>query len=246
MDSANLFLLILPLVAYLYAAVGHGGASGYLALMALLGFAVNDMKVIALILNLFVAGIGFYLFWKKGYFNTKLFVAFAIGSIPAAFAGGKLGVDAFWYKKVLAFLLLFAILRMLNVFGNEKTEIKTVQFVPAIIIGAVIGFFSGMIGIGGGIILSPVILLLGWGKMKETAAVSALFIFVNSAAGLFGTWLNDIHLEINNVMLFTCIILAIVGGSAGAWWGSRYENLQHLKYVLAFVLLLAVVKLVVV
>lgn len=244
MDSAFLFLMVLPFVSFLYSSVGHGGASGYLALMALFGFAINDMKVIALILNLFVAGIGFYLFWKRGFFNLKLFTAFAIGSIPAAFAGGKIGVDPYWYKKILAFLLLFAIFRMLNVFGKEKVEIKEVKFFPAILLGSLIGFFSGMIGIGGGIILSPVILILGWGRMKETAAVSALFIFVNSGAGLFGTWLNGINLEIDQWVLMSCVLLAVLGGITGAWWGSKIKDLKYLKYVLVFVLLTAVVKLV--
>ncbi len=239
-----IFLIILPIVAFLYAAVGHGGASGYLALMAIFSFATQDMKVIALMLNLFVAGISFYLFWKKGFFNKNLFIPFALGSIPAAFLGGKLGVDAFWFKKILAILLLFAIFKMLNVFGKEKTAIKPVQFFPALIIGASIGFFSGMIGIGGGIILSPVILLLGWGKMKETAAVSALFIFVNSAAGLIGTAMNGITLEVSQMTVVGCIAIAIIGGFAGAYWGSGLKNLKQLKYVLAFVLMIAVVKLI--
>lgn len=241
-----IFLMILPIVAFLYAAVGHGGASGYLALMAIFGFATQDMKVIALLLNLFVAGVSFYFFWKKGFFNKQLFFPFALGSIPTAFFGGKMDVDAFWFKKILAVLLLFAILRILHVFGKEKTAIKPVQFLPALLIGAGIGFFSGMIGIGGGIILSPVILLLGWGRMKETAAVSALFIFVNSGAGLIGTALNGISLEVSQFAVFSFIAVALIGGFAGAYWGSGLKSLKQLKFVLAFVLLIAVVKLVLV
>ena len=181
-----LFLLTLPIVAFLYASVGHGGASGYLALMALFSFAPETMKPTALLLNLFVAAIAFYHYYKAGHFNKKLFLSFAVASIPLAFLGGMMEVNATIYKKVLDVLLIFAILKMLNVFGKESTLIKDIKLWQGLIVGGVIGFFSGLIGIGGGIILTPVILLLHWGKMKEAAAVSALFIWVNSAAGLVG------------------------------------------------------------
>jgi len=161
------FLLILPIVSFLYSSVGHGGASGYLALMALFSFAPESMKPTALLLNIFVAGISFYYYYKAGHFNKKLFLAFAITSIPLAFLGGTLEIEASIYKKVLALLLIFAILKMLNVFGKETQVVKTVKLWQGTLIGGIIGFFSGLIGIGGGIILTPVILLLHWGKMKE-------------------------------------------------------------------------------
>ncbi len=185
-EHLYLFLFLLPIVAFLYASVGHGGASGYLALMALFSFAPETMKPTALLLNLFVASISFYYYYKEGHFNKKLFLSFAITSIPFAFLGGIIEVDASLYKKILAVLLVFAILKMLNVFGTKSTSIKKVKLWQGLTLGAIIGFFSGLIGIGGGIILTPIILLLHWGNMKEAAAVSALFIFVNSAAGLVG------------------------------------------------------------
>src|SRR5210317_1804366 len=124
LENIWLFLLILPIVSFLYASVGHGGASGYLALMGLFSFAPETMKPTALLLNLFVAGIAFYHYYKAGYFNIKLFLSFAVVSIPLAFLGGLIEVDALIYKKILGILLIFAILKMLNIFGKESSYIK--------------------------------------------------------------------------------------------------------------------------
>lgn len=245
MEMLILFFCILPIVAFLYASVGHGGASGYLALMILFNFAIEDMKIIAFILNIFVAGFGFYFFWKKGFFKPRLFLAFAIGSIPAAFVGGMMPINPFWYKKILAVFLVFAILRLLNVFGKEPQKTLDIRWLPAILIGGIIGFTSGMISIGGGIILSPIILLLGWGNMKETAAVSALFIFVNSIFGLLGLIIKGITITIDPLLIILCIAIAVLGGVAGAYWGSSNKNSKELKWVLALVLCIAVFKLVV-
>ena len=126
-ENIWLFLGILPIIAFLYASVGHGGASGYLALMALFSFAPETMKPTALLLNIFVAGIAFYHYYKAGYFNKKLFLSFAMTSIPFAFLGGMIEVDASLYKKILAVLLIFAILKMLHVFGKESTTTKKVK-----------------------------------------------------------------------------------------------------------------------
>ena len=235
-----LFLICLPIIAFLYASVGHGGASGYLALMALFSFAPETMKPTALILNLFVAGIAFYHYYKAGYFNRKLFLAFAITSVPLAFLGGMIEVEASIYKKVLAILLIFAILKMLNVFGKESTFLKEVKFWQGLIIGSIIGFFSGLIGIGGGIILTPIILLLHWGKMKEAAAVSALFIWVNSASGLLGQLTSGVTISSQSILL---VAIAFVGGFIGSYYGSKKFDNKLLRYMLAFVLIIASAKL---
>ncbi|TXE15004.1 sulfite exporter TauE/SafE family protein [Seonamhaeicola algicola] len=239
-ENIYLFLLILPTVSFLYASVGHGGASGYLALMALFSFAPETMKPTALLLNLFVAGISFYYYYKEGFFNKKLFTSFAVASIPLAFLGGTIEVDASVYKKILAVLLIFAILKMLNVFGKEGNTIKPVKLWQALVFGGIIGFFSGLIGIGGGIILSPVILLLHWGKMKEAAAVSALFIWVNSASGLIGQISSGIILEKD---AFILVAIALIGGFLGGYYGSKKLNNNSLRYILAFVLIIACAKL---
>ncbi len=235
-----LFLAILPIVAFLYASVGHGGASGYLALMALFSFTPETMKPTALLLNLFVAGIAFYHYYRAGHFNKKLFLSFAIASIPLAFLGGMIAVDASIYKKILGILLIFAILKMLNVFGKESVSIKNVKIWQGLIVGGIIGFFSGLIGIGGGIILTPVILLLHWGKMKEAAAVSALFIWVNSASGLVGQFTSGATISSQS---FVLVAIALIGGFFGSYYGSKKFNNKLLRYLLAFVLAIASLKL---
>lgn len=240
-DYIYIFLLVLPVIAFLYSSVGHGGASGYLALMALFSFPPETMKPTALLLNLFVAGISFYYYFKEGFFNKKLFLSCAVSSIPLAFLGGTLEINASLYKKILAVLLVFAILKMLNVFGKEKEQIKELKIWQGVIIGGVIGFFSGLIGIGGGIILTPIILLMNWGRMKEAAAVSALFIWVNSASGLLGQLSSGVVLEKESFLL---VFIALIGGALGGYYGSRKLNNSILRYVLAFVLFIACVKLV--
>lgn len=240
-ENMWLFLSLLPIIAFLYASVGHGGASGYLALMALFSIAPEVMKPTALVLNLFVAGIAFYHYYKAGHFNMKLFIPFAITSIPLAFIGGMIEVDASLYKKILGVLLIFAILKMLNVFGKENAAIKELKTWQGLVVGGIIGFFSGLIGIGGGIILTPLILLLHWGKMKEAAAVSALFIWVNSASGLFGQLTSGVSLGSETIVL---VAIAFAGGFFGSYFGSRKLNNNLLRYILAFVLIIASVKLI--
>lgn len=231
---------LLPLVAFLYASVGHGGASGYLALMALFSMAPETMKPTALLLNLFVAGIAFYHYYKAGYFDKKLFLTFAVTSIPFAFLGGMFDIDASLYKKILGVLLIFAILKMLPFFDREADQKKEVKLIPGLLIGAVIGFFSGLIGIGGGIILTPLILLLHWGNMKEAAAVSALFIWVNSASGLTGQILNGTDLSSQSLIM---VLMAVIGGFFGSYFGSKRFNHHSLRYLLAIVLSIASFKL---
>src|SRR5688572_21576280 len=181
-----LFYVLLPLVAFLYASVGHGGASGYLALMAIFAFVPDFMRPAALLLNVAVSLIAFIQYYRQGHFDWRLFWPFAIASIPAAFLGGLIDVEEDVYKKVLGVLLILSVIRLLDFRIRPQKEKAYPPVVVALGIGAAIGFLSGLIGIGGGIILSPIILLLHWADMKKTAAVSALFIFVNSIAGLAG------------------------------------------------------------
>ena len=235
-----IFICILPVIAFLYSSVGHGGASGYLALMALFSFAPGIMKPTALLLNIFVAGIAFFHYYKAGYFNKKLFLSFALTSIPFAFLGGMLDIEASIYKKILAVLLIFAILKMLDVFGKESKTIKDIKIWQGLIVGGVIGFFSGLIGIGGGIILTPVILLLHWGNMKAAAAVSALFIWVNSVSALLGQVSSGIAITSDTFILAA---IAFVGGFIGSYYGSKKINNLRLRYLLAVVLIIASVKL---
>ncbi|MGJ5643360.1 sulfite exporter TauE/SafE family protein [Formosa sp. S-31] len=234
------FSLILVGISFLYASVGHGGASGYLALMALFSFPVAVIKPTALLLNIFVSGVAFWYFKKNQHFNWKLFYPFALSSIPAAFLGGYISINTTLYKQILGIFLAIAVLRILGVFGKEKSEKRQVNLPLALLIGFGIGLFSGMIGIGGGIILSPIILLLAWGNTKESAAVSALFIFVNSISGMIGFLLNR---ETFPSEAFYLVPFALIGGTVGAIYGSqKFSNLK-LTYVLSVVLILASFKL---
>lgn len=236
-----LFLILIAVMAFMYASVGHGGASGYLAVLAVFAVQPSMMKSSALILNVFVSLIAFIQYYRGGYFKWKLFLPFAIASIPASYLGASIPLSADIYKKILGLCLVFPILRLAGLIGKESEETKDFKWIYALMIGAVIGFFSGMIGIGGGIILSPVILLLHWGKMKETAAASALFILVNSISGLMALINNGITI---NPEIYPWLAAAVVGGFAGAYLGSKKFDNKILKYILAAVLLVASVKLI--
>ncbi len=233
-------LLLLPIVAFLYATVGHGGASGYLALMSFFAFPITFMKPTALVLNILVSGISFYFYYRENNFKWNLFYPFAVTSIPFSFLGGFLTVDAKIYKIMLGFFLLIAVFRLLGFLGKEKGVLKEINIKQALIIGATIGFLSGLIGIGGGIVLSPVLLLLGWANLKQTAAVSALFIFVNSISGIFGFLSKGGEIPTSSPLL---IGIVLIGGLFGAYYGSKKFNNIVLRNVLAFVLGIAIIKL---
>lgn len=240
LDFPIIFYFLLPIIALLYATVGHGGASGYLALMALFNAEIALMRPTALLLNVFVAGIAFVFYWRQGFFKWKLFYPFALASVPAAFIGGYLDVNPFFYKKFLGVLLLISVVRLLGWYGKEKDRIRVAGFGTSFFIGLLIGLFSGLIGIGGGIILSPLILLLHWANMKETAAVSALFIWINSLAGLTGMMTHGWVLSVDMIIL---VGIALTGGSVGAYLGSSKWDNDFLKKTLAFVLIIASIKL---
>ncbi len=235
-----LLLLLLPVVAFLYASVGHGGASGYLALMSVFAFPMTFMKPTALVLNVLVAGVSFYFYYREKKFKWDLFYPFAITSIPFSFLGGYLTISTYYYKIILATALVFAVLRLVGVFGKEKEKLASINIPAALTIGAIIGFLSGLIGIGGGIVLSPVLLLLGWANMKQTAAISALFILVNSIAGISGFLIQGGVLPSASLVL---IGVVFSGGFLGAYYGAKKFNSLVLRNVLAVVLGIAIFKL---
>jgi len=240
-DSNILFYVLLLAIAFLYAAVGHGGASGYLALMVFFSFAPESMRPTALLLNIFVSLIAFSQYFLKGYFQWKLFWPFALASIPAAFLGGLIAIEPGLYKRILGILLLIPIIKLASTKIKSEYSIQPLNIYAALLIGAAIGFFSGLIGIGGGIILSPIILLMNWADMKHTAAASALFIFVNSIAGLAGIFSINFHF---NSEMFIMVLIALTGGLAGSYFGAnKFENVL-LKRILATVLLIASIKLI--
>lgn len=236
------FGVLLAVVAFLYSSVGHGGASGYLALMAIFVFPISVMKPSALLLNLFVSGISFFFYYKKDFFKFKLFYPFAITSVPAAFIGGMIPLENSFYKILLGIVLILAALRLFGLFNSKEKESSKINIPIAMGIGFGIGLLSGMLGIGGGVILSPILLLLGWATLKETAAISSLFIFVNSVAGLSGYFMGEKTFPTES---FYLVPIAVFGGMLGAYYGSGYFSNKVLKYVLATVILLASVKLIV-
>ena len=239
MQSEIFFILAMCLVAYLYSSVGHGGASGYLGLMALFGIDVVLMKPSALILNLFVSSIAFISYYKAGHFRLRLLIPFAITSIPGAFLGASLEIPPEVYKKILGVALFIAAMRIL-IRPNDDAEGRKVSIPLALVSGALIGVFSGIIGIGGGIILSPLLLLTRWAKMKETAAVSAAFIFLNSLSGLSG------HLSAGmevSPKIFLWVVVVVVGGVLGSWTGGFRLSVKQLRYAITLVLFIACMKL---
>jgi hypothetical protein len=238
--SLMLFYILLFLIAFLYASVGHGGASGYLALMALFSISPGVMKPTALLLNLFVSMVSFLQFYRGKYFLWRIFLPLVLLSIPMAFLGGLIAIDDPVYKKILGLFLLIPIARFLFFKNTDPKDMKPANLYLSLLIGGAVGFLSGMIGIGGGIILSPILLLLKWTNQKQTAAISALFIFVNSVAGLAGQFTKGIHFSGNMVGY---VLVAFAGGLCGAWLGSIKFPQTVLKNVLACVLMVAAWKL---
>jgi len=236
--------LLVPfaLIAALYAAVGHGGASGYLAVMALAGVAPAVMKPTALALNLVVSLLGAVWFFRAGHFAWRLFWPFAAVSVPFAFLGGRLDVPPGVFRGLVAAALVFAALRLLLP-APATTELRRPPVAFVVLAGAAIGLLSGLIGVGGGIFLTPLLLLLRWAEPKTAAAVSAPFIFVNSAAGLAGHVASLRNLPAAWPWL---ALAAVAGGMIGARWGSRVAPAVRLRPALALVLTLAAVKLVIV
>ena len=187
MDTIHLILLFLAvgLIAFLYSSVGHAGASGYIATMTLFGLAPTVIRPTALVLNILVASIGTFQFWRAGYFSWKLFWPFALLSIPAAYVGGYLQPSASVLRVLIGAVLLFSAARL--VFRRSDPPQTVAPSRPvAISTGAGLGFLSGLTGTGGGIFLTPLLLFCEWAHIRQAAAVSALFIWVNSIAGLVG------------------------------------------------------------
>ncbi|MEQ1922045.1 MAG: sulfite exporter TauE/SafE family protein [Pyrinomonadaceae bacterium] len=237
-----LIILAIFAVAVMYSSVGHGGASGYLAVMAFIAVAPEVTRPTALVLNLFVASIGTYQFWRAGYFSWKIFWPFALTSIPFAFIGGMIHLPTHIYKTVLGVVLMLAAIRLAVKLRNDD-EVKDPPILACLVIGAVIGLLSGMVGVGGGIFLTPILLLMHWAETRVAAGVSVLFILVNSIAGLAGNY-KQVSVLPPDVWIW--IAAAVVGGLIGSTLGSKRFDSITLRRVLAVVLLFAGVKLILV
>jgi uncharacterized protein len=242
MMSELLLAGLILIAAVLYSSVGHGGASGYLAAMALFGMAPAVMKPTALVLNIIVAAIASFKFIRAGCFDKSLFWRFAIGSIPCAFVGGSIAIPTQIYKPIVGLVLLYAAGRLGFANGSSQTpEGRDIPNWLSVGLGMVIGLLSGLTGVGGGIFLSPLLLLNGWATIKQSAGVSALFILVNSIAGLLG-YLTKFPTLPSSLWLWS--IAAAVGGWLGAEYGSQRIGNRSLQRLLAVVLVIAGVKLI--
>jgi hypothetical protein len=226
-------------IAFLYSSVGHAGASGYIAVMTLFGLAPAQIKPTALALNILVACLSTWQFWRAGYFSWKLFWPFALLSIPFAFVGGYLALPARAFRILVGLVLLFSAARFLLA-GDAEREPREPARPVALGLGAGLGLLSGFTGTGGGIFLTPLVILMGWARTKTASAVSALFILVNSLAGLLGHWSAA-----KGVPPFagTLAAAALAGGAAGSYLGSRRFAPATIKRLLAVVLTIAGLKL---
>ena len=240
LEHADMLLAVILLSALLYSSVGHGGASGYLAMMALVGLAPDVMRPAALALNVLVASIGTVKFHRVGAFSWPVFWPLALASIPCAWLGGWLELPAYWYKPVVGLVLLYAAWRSFDSASARTVDaIRPVAIPVLLLVGAALGFLSGLVGVGGGIFLSPLLLLLRWAEPRTVSGISATFILANSIAGLSGVMMNDPVLP---AALPVWGVAAVVGGWVGAEYGSRKLTSPAIRRVLAVVLAIAGIK----
>jgi uncharacterized protein len=233
--------ILFALGAALYSSVGHGGASAYIAAMALFSVAPETIKPTALALNLLVAGFGAWRYWRRGLTNGRLVFAFALTATPAAFIGGGIHLPAIYYKPLVGMLLWFAAARLL--WQPKALAYRAVQAPPLWITlpaGAVLGLLAGLTGTGGGIFLSPLIILMAWEEPRHTSGVVSAFIFLNSAAGLAGNIASVGHLP-QELPLFVLSVAA--GAVVGTWLGVERLPRPWLLRTLGLVLTIAGAKL---
>ena len=245
MDQALIITLVIAamifVVALLYSTVGHAGASGYLAAMALFSLAPAVMKPTALVLNILVAIIGTVRFYRAGFFSWRTFWPFAAASIPASYIGGALSLPVPVYKSIVGVVLLYSAVRLFfSAAKADQRETSQVPIVIALLLGAGLGLLSGLTGVGGGIFLSPILLLMGWAKTRETSGVAVTFILVNSIAGLLG--------HVSSVTFIPREIIywapaAVIGGWIGTALGTRVLPVAQIRRWLSVVLVLAGLKL---
>ncbi len=233
----SLLISLIFLSALLYSSVGHGGASAYLASMALIGVAPETMRPAALVLNVAVASIALYKFYRVGAFSSRLFLPLAIAAMPMAFLGGLVSLPNHIYKPVIGVVLLYAawmVFRRAN--QAYQVNLNLPQTPVLLVVGGVLGLLSGLTGVGGGIFLSPLLLFFRWAEMRVISGVSAAFILVNSLSGLAGVMTKNPALP---TTLPYWVLAAVVGGYIGAEYGSKRLAVPAIRRALAVVLLIA-------
>jgi uncharacterized membrane protein YfcA len=232
--------------AILSSSVGHGGASGYLASMGLVGVAPAIMRPTALVMNIAVASISLYKFSRANGFRWRLFLPFAVTSVPMAFIGGRIHLPVAWFGVLVGAVLLYSAVRLFTETMTSKVRAREVTGPPpvplALVVGAGIGLLSGLTGVGGGIFLSPLLVLAGWATVRDSAAPTAAFILINSIAGLLGLLTRQPTLP---DALPYWVLAVIAGGLIGASFGARRLDNRAMRRALAAVLLIAGAKMVV-
>jgi uncharacterized protein len=240
--SPELMLLLFAVfvIAALYSSVGHAGASGYIAVMSLLSMSPLMIKPTALSLNILVASITTWQFYRAGHFSWALFWPFAILAVPMAFVGGHLDLPTHVFKIVLGLVLIFSASRLL-INAKQTIVLKDVPRAQAMVAGGGIGLLSGLTGTGGGIFLTPLLIFMGWADAKRAAAVSALFVLMNSISGLAG---NISATRALPPYILSMLIAVALGGALGAYMGSQHIESAIIKKLLSVVLLIAGLKLI--
>jgi uncharacterized membrane protein YfcA len=239
-DYILLLCLAIAIVAFLYSSVGHAGASGYIAVMTLFGLAPTVIKPAALVLNILVATLTAWQFWRAGHFSWRLFWPFALLSVPFAFVGGYLNLPTHIFKILVGVVLLYSAARFLFESASDR-EPHEPSKPTALCVGAGLGLLSGLTGTGGGIFLTPLLIFMRWAKTKTASAVSALFILVNSVSGLLGNISSTRQLPLFALPL---VAAAVSGGAVGSYLGSRQFSPRFIKKLLAIVLTIAGFKLI--
>ena len=242
----ELYLLFagLLIISALYSSVGHGGASGYLAILSLSSYGLMShiwLKQHVWIMNLVVATIAFYHYNKAGFHLPRLTIPFIIASIPTAFLGGYVSIDPELYDILLSITLLWAAYKVVNYTEISNAKLNTPRKYEPYLWGGGIGFFSGLIGVGGGIFLSPIILLKRWATVKSAAATAAVFIFVNSLAGMVGMGMSK-QLDLDVGLLANFVIAITIGGFIGSLYGAKHADNKRVRDLLAVVLVIAAAK----
>lgn len=231
------------LMSLLYSTVGHGGASGYLAILSLSIYANEGdlwLKQYAWFLNLIVAGIAFFNYRKEGFHNFNLTWPFLVTSIPFTFFASSLKISNNEYNLLLSLFLIFAAWKLLVNKKENVEDIKTLKLTNGLLIGAIIGLTCGLVGIGGGVLLSPILIINGWAKPKTAAATSAIFIWLNSLTGIIGSSISQQLVDLGNIAPFAMAVL--LGGFIGSKYGSKKAPQNSVKYLLSAVLIIAASK----
>ena len=236
--DCTILLAAVFVVAFVYSSVGHGGATGYLAALALLGVAPAFARVTVLVANVLVAGVAWHRFRRAGHFDGRVLLTFAAASVPFALLGSKVHVSVQTYKLVLGSVLLAAgvVLLFRAQWQDDDVPLRKFLLPVALPVGAVLGFLAGLTGIGGGVFLSPLLYLFRWVKPKTTGGIAAGFIVLNSLAGLTGTG-GKIILQAGPLLWLT--VPAVVGALCGTHCGARRWGNTTFSRVLAAVLVFA-------